>query len=100
MYILNKLPKKLYDLNRTKYHVLQIYSCGHDPCSIYYKIPDFDQITMSTWASDKYTVVQLEFNGKHYHGLASRSKADKHDINVGIAIAYNRAFKQMIGVQQ
>lgn len=44
---------------------------------------------------DKYTIVELEFNDKHFHGLAVCSHSDKNNRRTGIAIAYRRAFVKL-----
>ena len=53
-----------------------------------------------SWAlyvkSGKYTIVELEYNGKHYHGLSVRAPCDMNHTSAGIAVAYRRAFENML----
>ena len=44
----------------------------------------------------KYTIVELEYNGKHYHGLSVRAPCDEKTTSAGIAYAYRRAFENML----
>lgn len=61
--------------------------------------PDSCEIEAWTIAVDKFTIVELIYNGKHYHGLSARALCDEEDIMIGVYTAYNRAFKSMIGME-
>lgn len=92
------LAKKLYDQNITKYFNL----IGSGLCFITSVLntkftPSYDSIKTSTTTTDKYTIVELTHNNKHYHGLSSRAYSDKENVVTGIAVAYHRAFEKMMG---
>lgn len=54
----------------------------------------------SFWsAMEKFTVVELVFDGKRYHGLSVRSKQDDWSTTEGIARAYLRAFDALVDNQ-
>ena len=55
------------------------------------------QLSWATYVQfGKYTVVELEYNGKHYHGLAALAPCDMRTTSAGIAVAYKRAFENML----
>ena len=55
------------------------------------------QLSWATYVQfGKYTIVELEYNGKHYHGLAALAPCDMNNISAGIAVAYHRAFEAML----
>ena len=81
------LSKKLYDQNRSKY--------PDKPFA-----PMYNAIKEKVTTIDKYTIVELTHNNKHYHGLASRADCDKENAVTGIAEAYHRAFEKMMGGQK
>ncbi|MCK5722216.1 MAG: hypothetical protein KAI84_06730 [Gammaproteobacteria bacterium] len=45
---------------------------------------------------DKFTIVELLFNGKRYHGLTAKSDQDITNATEGVALAYKRAFDEMV----
>ena len=45
---------------------------------------------------DKFTIVELLFNGKRYHGLTAKSDQDITNVTEGVALAYKRAFDEMV----
>jgi len=53
-----------------------------------------------SWATyvmfEKYTIVEMVYNGKHYHGLAALAPCDEMMTSAGIAVAYRRAFESMM----
>ena len=61
-------------------------------------IPDSCEIEARTIAVDKFTIVELICNGKHYHGLSAQANCDDDNVMTGIYNAYHRAFKSMIGL--
>jgi len=44
----------------------------------------------------KFTVVEIVYNCKHYHGLAAVNLGDMRTTSAGIAVAYHRAFENML----
>jgi len=99
MNIQPELAKKLYDQNCERHRIQQRCSCEHKTCIVYRKFPAFKQIKASWEFVEKYTIVELIVNDMHFHGLTARSDKESVDnASVGITIAYNRAFKAMIGV--
>jgi len=60
--------------------------------------PDSCEIEARTMAVDKFTIVELTCNGKHYHGLSAQANCDEREVMTGIYVAYHRAFKSMIGL--
>ena len=60
--------------------------------------PDSCEIEAWTIAVDKFTIVELIYNGKHYHGLSAQANCDDDNVMTGIYNAYHRAFKSMIGL--
>ena len=46
--------------------------------------------------TDKFTIVELLFNGRRYHGLSAKSDQDMSNLPEGIAHAYSRAFDNMV----
>lgn len=44
---------------------------------------------------NKYTIVELEFNEKCFHGLAVCNPRDRNVVRTGVAIAYRRAFVKL-----
>lgn len=46
--------------------------------------------------TDKFTIVELLFRGRRYHGLSAKSDHDMSNLTEGIAHAYSRAFDNMI----
>lgn len=108
------LSKKLYDQNAPKYKKLAtlVYT-GHTSSGIPYiasnqpkpyeiipglNAPAHKDIAVNITAINKYTIVELTHNNKHYHGLASRADCDKENAVTGIAVAYHRAFEKMVDV--
>ena len=45
--------------------------------------------------TDKFTIVELLFRGRRYHGLSAKSDQDISNLTEGIAHAYSRAFDNM-----
>jgi len=72
--------KKLYNINTTKYP---------------FETPTLKNISAKMAIIDKFTIVELTYQGHHYHGLASKADCDKTKIYTGLAVAYNRAFRAM-----
>lgn len=96
---MNNLLKKLYDQNCREYLVVRRIRCkNHTTCTTTRNFPYFNEIDTTISMFGKYIVIELEVEERHYHGLASRADCDKYDNKKGITIAYNRAFKAMIGV--
>ena len=55
------------------------------------------QLSWATYVQfGKYTIVELVFDGKHYHGLAAQAPCDMRTTSAGIAVAYKRAFENML----
>ena len=96
---MKNLLKKLYDQNCRKYRIERRFRCvcGCHEFVIKRVLPIYNEIETGVVMFGKYTVVELATNGKHYHGLAVKSDSDNMDDITGIAIAYNQAFKAMIG---
>ena len=86
------LSKKLYDQN------MQYYT-QHKKPSVWWQI-QYNAIKETVTTINKYTIVELTHNNKHYHGLASRADCDKENAVTGIAVAYHRAFEKMMGGQK
>lgn len=86
------ISRRLYNVNAVKYRNELATSCGetHIP-------PWFESIKAKMAKLDKFTIVELTYHGKHYHGLASASLCDKPNMYTGLAVAYNRAFEKMCG---
>ena len=82
------LSKKLYDQNMQSY-------TRHKIPSVWWQI-QYNAIKETVTTINKYTIVELTHNNKHYHGLASRADCDKENAITGIAVAYHRAFKKMM----
>lgn len=90
------LSKKLYDQNIIKHCKMALSRHGWS-----WTLPiSFHRITATTTTIDKYTIVELTHNNKHYHGLASRADCDKDNAVSGIAVAYHRAFDKMMEIQK
>jgi ribosomal protein S27E len=45
---------------------------------------------------DKFTIVELLFRDKRYHGLSAKSDQDMSNLSEGIAHAYSRAFENLV----
>ena len=45
----------------------------------------------------KYTIIELKFNEKYFHGLAICNHSDRNSTRTGMAIAYRRAFVDIEG---
>jgi len=87
------LSKKLYDQNILKHCKMALGRHGWS-----WTLPiSFHRITATTTIINKYTIVELTYDHKHYHGLASRADCDKENTVTGIAVAYHRAFEKMVG---
>ena len=94
------LSKKLYDQNAAKY--TQRYRIPGYSTQFHSSVcfaPPRTHISATMTAIDKYTIVELTYDGKHYQGLASRAQCDEDNSMTGIAIAYNRAFEKMMVAQ-
>lgn len=99
----SELSKKLYNLNKPQFTkqgtrvFLEISELTTVPLGIrgHYEPPSFEEIKAEMAKLDKFTIVELTYNGKHYHGLSSKASCDTASIITGISIAYNRAFKEM-----
>lgn len=102
-----KHRERMYRQNRDKYE----NSCFWRPEKIPYmrrdsliyrlqpvSIPDSCEVEAWTIAVDKFTIVELTYNGKHYHGLSAQANCDDNNVMTGIYNAYHRAFKSMIGL--
>lgn len=50
--------------------------------------------------TDKFTIVELLFRGRRYHGLSAKSDHDMSNLTEGIARAYLRAFDEMVEVEE
>ena len=91
------LSKKLYNQNAMKYIYKNSIS-GFQ--TLFFKLsflgPRIEDIKVKVTTINKYTIVELTHNNKHYHGLASRADCDKENAVTGIAVAYHRAFKKMM----
>ena len=91
------LSKKLYDQNAMKYTRKNSIS-GYN--TLYFNLtcrsPPHTDISTSITTINKYTIVELTHNNKHYQGLASRADCDKENAFTGIANAYHRAFEKMM----
>ena len=81
--------KKLYDQNMQHY-------TQHKKPGVWWQI-QYNAIIETVTTVDKYTIVELTHNNKHYHGTASRADCDKENAVTGIAFAYHRAFEKMMG---
>ena len=99
--------ERMYRQNRNKYKDAYVLESGEilymDTGSLIYKlrsvsIPDSCEIEARTIAVNKFTIVELICNGKHYHGLSAQANCDDDDVMTGIYNAYHRAFKSMIGL--
>lgn len=89
------MSKKLDDLNAAKYRKKLSRSTY---CIInVYRPPWFESINAKIAKLDKFTIVELTYHGKQYHGLASMALCDKPNMYTGLAVAYNRAFEKMCG---
>jgi len=102
-----KHQERMYRQNRNKYrnaYTLEQGSSSWDERNVaVWKMrgvlfPDSDEIEARTMAVDKFTIVELVHNGKHYHGLSAQANCDDDDVMTGIYNAYHRAFKSMIGL--
>ena len=94
------LSKKLYDQNAAKY--TQRYRIPGYSTQFHSSVcfaPPRTHISATMTAIDKYTIVGLTYDDKHYQGLTSRAACDKENSMTGIAIAYNRAFEKMMDAQ-
>ena len=102
-----KHSERMYRQNRNKYRGVEVsgsrkilymdtnsFICELQSVSI----PEFWEIGVRTIAVDKFTVVELTYNGKHYHGLSARAECDEPNEMTGIYHAYHRAFKSMLGL--
>jgi hypothetical protein len=93
------LSKKLYLQNFNKYFRTEHRNCcGKLIGYIFRFIPPANKLKTIIIAADKYTIVELIYNGKHYHGLSAKANCDRDVGITGIAIAYNRAFQKLCGV--
>lgn len=92
------LSKKLYDQNAIKY-IRKNSISGYN--TLYFNLtcraPPHADLSTSITTINKYTIVELTHNNKHYHGLASRADCDNNNAVSGIAVAYHRAFDKMMG---
>lgn len=86
------LSKKLYDQNMQSY-------TQHKKPGVWWQI-QYNAIKETITTINKYTIVELTHNNKHYHGLASRADCDKDNVVTGIAVAYHRAFEKMMEGQR
>ena len=82
------LSKKLYDQNMQQY-------TQHKKPGVWWMMP-LNTIKVKVNIIDKYTIVELTHNNKHYHGLTSLADCDKENVVTGIAVAYHRAFEKMV----
>ncbi|MCK5225089.1 MAG: hypothetical protein KAQ89_00065 [Planctomycetes bacterium] len=90
------LSKKLYYQNAIKYtSKCKIPSVPTGVLLSRFR-PAHADITVAITTINKYTIVELTHNNKHYHGLASRADCDKENAVTGIAVAYHRAFEKMM----
>ena len=103
-----KHGERMYRQNQSKYE----YGCRIENSAPFWEdnklrsvariclisFPDSCEIEAWTIAVDKYTIVELICNGKHYHGLSAQANCDDDNVMTGIYNAYNRAFKSMIGL--
>lgn len=91
------LSKKLYDQNAIKY-IRKNSISGYN--TLYFNLtcsaPPHADLSASITTINKYTIVELTYNNKHYHGLASRADCDNKNAVTGIAVAYHRAFDKMM----
>lgn len=83
------ISRLLYNVNVIKYHK-EIVKSYYDPLR-------FESIKAKIARFDKFTIVELTYYGKHYHGLTSMARCDKPNMYTGLAVAYNRAFEKMWG---
>ena len=91
-----ELSNKLYRQNFAKYKKDRYNICQTGRTMLYIH-SSYDIIATMT-AVEKFTIIELTINGKHYHGLTSKADCDVDNGLTGIAIAYNRAYKKMCGV--
>lgn len=109
------LSKKLYDKNAKKFTKPAELLYFGLPANLRYVFPyeitpfkivpgrippQLKDIATTITTIDKYTIVELTHNNKHYHGLASRADCDKDNAVTGIAVAYHRAFEKMMESQK
>ncbi|MCK5216340.1 MAG: hypothetical protein KAJ93_01030 [Methanosarcinales archaeon] len=103
-----KHSERMYRQNRNKYQygcIMKMKGPYWDGNSIIKMVrletisfPDSCEIEAWTIAVDKFTIVELICNGKHYHGLSAQANCDDDNVMTGIYNAYHRAFKSMIGL--
>lgn len=86
------ISKKLYILNATY--------IGKIEKNTFSRKPWFENIEAKFAKLNKFTIVELTYHGHHYHGLASKADCDNSSVYTGLAVAYNRAFKLMCGVNK
>ena len=103
-----KHRERMYRQNRNKYQNSYFWSREKILCmdtdSLICRLqsvsfPDSCEIEGWTIAVDKFTIVELICNGKHYHGLSAQANCDDDNVMTGIYNAYHRAFKSMIGLK-
>jgi len=94
------LSEKLYTQNAMKYTYKNSIS---EYKTLFFKLsffgPRIDDIKVNVTTINKYTIVELTHNNKHYHGLAARAECDQENAVTGIAVAYHRAFEKMMQAQ-
>jgi len=83
------ISKRLYNQNAMKILLNYKYRLS---------TPRYKNITVKIAKIDKFTIVEIIYQGHHYHGLSSRADCDKLSFYTGVAVAYNRAFKAMCGM--
>lgn len=96
-----RMAKRLYNQNIRKHRdaIDQCRGCLYAPvCNDKTELIELGQIKCTLTTVERYTIVELEHAGKHYQGLATCSAGDKYKWETGIAIAYNHAFKKMMGI--
>ena len=106
------LSKKLYDQNIAKYSdiinskmyfvssVLNAFECTADQVGCNKPVaPTYNTLKENVTTINKYTIVELTYNSKHYHGLATKADCDKENVVTGVAVAYHRAFEKMMAAQ-
>lgn len=96
------MARKHYKQNHRKYEFIirrMKCSCLNNMvvCVSHRTLPRYNDISATITIVEKHTIVELIYAGKHYHGLAAKANCDEDSL-LGVKIAYNRAFKAMIGV--
>jgi len=90
------LDKKLYHQNAIQNLVMgTCFGCSPPQDVVIWHPPRRRELKTTYMQSGKFTIVEIQYDGKHFHGLASRAPCDARNSTLigGIAPAYHRAFK-------